>query len=87
MTDMVVLLAKHLAGRDFAAVCVGSDGVDGTSGAAGAAVDGSTWAAIDGGDAALEAADSASALDRVGALIKWGPTGTNLADLVLLELF
>jgi hydroxypyruvate reductase len=85
MTHLALLLARDLAGESFAAVCVGSDGVDGASGAAGAAVDGSTWSKIDGGDGALARADSATALAQAGALLSWGPTGTNLADLVLID--
>ena len=89
MTQLALLLARELSGERFAAVCVGSDGIDGASDAAGAAVDGTSWRAIEAAGidpaGALARADSASALDAIGALIRTGPTGTNVADLVLLE--
>jgi hydroxypyruvate reductase len=89
MTHLALLLARALAGTDAAALAIGSDGVDGASGASGAAIDGGTWAAIaaagiDSEDA-IARFDSATALGAAGALIDWGPTGANYADLVLLS--
>lgn len=68
-------------------LAAGTDGVDGRSDAAGAMVDRSTWAAIS--ESGLDPAqsllqhDSSVALDSAGALLRTGPTGTNVMDLVL----
>jgi hydroxypyruvate reductase len=89
MTHLALLLAQSLAGTGAAALAIGSDGVDGASGASGAAIDGDTWAAIAAagidGEAAIAGFDSATALAAAGALIDWGPTGANYADLILLS--
>ena len=69
---------------------IGTDGVDGPTDAAGAIVDSTTFArsralgvAI---DRALAAHDAYPALQRLGALVVTGPTGTNVGDLQLLLL-
>jgi hydroxypyruvate reductase len=65
----------------------GTDGRDGPTDAAGAVVDGTTWEAIAaaGRDpaSALQHHDSYAALASVDALIKTGPTGTNVMDIVI----
>jgi hydroxypyruvate reductase len=67
-------------------LAAGTDGRDGPTDAAGAIVDGDTWAAIGraGRDPEADLAhhDAYRALDAVGALVRTGPTGTNVADLV-----
>ncbi len=68
-------------------LAAGTDGRDGPTDAAGAVVDETTWgrlheSGIDG-SAALAAHDTHTALDAVGALVRTGPTGTNVMDLVL----
>jgi glycerate 2-kinase len=67
---------------------VGTDGNDGPTDAAGAWVDGSSLerAASLGLDAAAALAnnDSYPFFDRLGALIRTGPTNTNVNDLYLL---
>lgn len=69
-------------------LAIGSDGIDGTTEDAGAVVDDTTWQAIlDAGiDPAerLDAHDAHGALESVGALVRTGPTGTNVADLWLV---
>lgn len=71
----------------FAAV--GTDGVDGPTDAAGALVDGDTASIIRNAGidpaAALADNDSHTALDAAGALIRTGPTGTNVADLWVID--
>lgn len=75
-------LAREIAGTDGLRILVaGTDGTDGPTDAAGALVDGQTWK--DSGAAALERADAYPWLDAHGALIKTGPTGTNVADLLI----
>ncbi len=70
-----------------ALIALATDGSDGPTDAAGAWVDGETIArarslALDPREAA-EAHDSYPLLDRLGALLRTGPTGTNLNDLVI----
>jgi hydroxypyruvate reductase len=67
---------------------IGTDGNDGPTDAAGACVDGTTLdrAAALGLDLATSLADNDSYtfFDRLGALIRTGPTNTNVNDLYLL---
>ncbi len=69
----------------WAALALDTDGNDGSTDAAGAWADGTTAARIrEGGVApakALDENDSYHALDAGGALIRTGPTGTNVNDL------
>jgi len=68
-------------------LAAGSDGTDGPTEDAGACVDGGTMEAIraQGIDPslALHRCDSGTALAAADALIRTGPTGTNVMDLVL----
>jgi glycerate-2-kinase len=68
---------------------IGTDGVDGFTDAAGAFVDGEMWRALGAAatavrDDALARNDSYPVLERLGALVRTGPTGTNVADLMVL---
>jgi len=70
---------------------VGTDGVDGPTDAAGAIVHSDMWTTLGADaqqicDAALDRNDSYPLLDRLGALVKTGPTGTNVGDLQVLLL-
>lgn len=72
---------------DIHLLAAGTDGRDGPTDAAGAIVSHRTAAAmraagVDIG-AAIARCDASPALDRAGALLRTGPTGTNVADLVL----
>ena len=70
---------------------IGTDGVDGPTDAAGALVGGDMWAAL-GPDRsvrvrrALADNDSYPLLDTLGALVRSGPSGTNVGDLQVLLL-
>ncbi|MCB2264303.1 MAG: DUF4147 domain-containing protein [Candidatus Thiosymbion ectosymbiont of Robbea hypermnestra] len=80
--------AVMLAGRDDCLLLSGgTDGTDGPTDDAGGLVDGGTCrrakAAGFDADAALAAADAGSLLAAAGDLIRTGPTGTNVMDLVL----
>ena len=68
-------------------LAAGTDGTDGPTEAAGGLVDADTCArlalaGLDPGDC-LSRADSGTALATVDALVCTGPTGTNVADLVI----
>ena len=79
------LVLEGKAGRVLAALA--SDGIDGPTDAAGAFVDGQTAlrARVAGLDlhAALREHNAYPVLDRLGALLLTGPTGTNLNDMVI----
>ncbi|WP_299150707.1 DUF4147 domain-containing protein [uncultured Tateyamaria sp.] len=75
-------LAREIAGRDDIRILVaGTDGTDGPTDAAGACVDGTTW--DDSGADALARADAYPWLEARDALVKTGPTGTNVMDLLI----
>lgn len=78
--------AAAAAGR-IVLLAAGTDGRDGPTDAAGAVVDAATWARIAGAGldaaAALRRHDAHSALDRADALLRGGPSGTNVRDVVI----
>ena len=90
--ELALAAARVLAaaGDDAAGITLlaaGTDGRDGTTDAAGALVDGTTWDAIarSGHDPArsLAAHDAHAALSAAGALLRRGATGTNVMDIVV----
>jgi len=70
-----------------ALLAAGTDGRDGPTDAAGAIVDGATWGRIAAQgrdpDHDLSAHDAFHALEAGAALLRTGPTGTNVMDLVI----
>ncbi|WP_299688011.1 DUF4147 domain-containing protein [uncultured Tateyamaria sp.] len=75
-------LAREIAGVSNLRILVaGTDGSDGPTDAAGALVDGGTW--DETGHAALDAANAYPWLAARGALVKTGPTGTNVMDIAI----
>ena len=86
---LALYLATQLQPTDapIAVLSAGSDGIDGNSPAAGAILDQHT---LDGSNRrdtaqqALEAFDSSTWLNAIGATIVTGPTGHNLRDLRIL---
>jgi hydroxypyruvate reductase len=90
--ELALAAAYGLRGmRDVLLASIGTDGNDGPTDAAGAFVDGSTLdrAAALGLDAqrALADNDSYTFFDRLGDLIRTGPTNTNVNDIYLLFAF
>lgn len=86
--ELALAAALALNGVErVALMAMGTDGVDGPTDAAGAQIDGRTVArarnlGLDP-QKALEENDSYPLLDAVGALIRTGPTGTNLNDIAV----
>jgi len=85
---LAALLARELAGcAGFACMVGGTDGADGSSGLAGAVVDGAVAArARDAGhdlEVALAGHATAEVLEAAGAAVATNPTGTNVGDLVV----
>lgn len=79
---LALMLAREIAGQSGLRLLVaGTDGTDGPTDAAGAIVDGATW--DETAQDALDRADAGTWLDARGALLKTGPTGTNVMDLVI----
>ncbi|WP_299769602.1 DUF4147 domain-containing protein [uncultured Tateyamaria sp.] len=75
-------LAREIAGTQGLRILVaGTDGTDGPTDAAGALIDGTTWA--DSGADALARADAYPWLKDRGGLVITGPTGTNVMDLLI----
>jgi glycerate-2-kinase len=83
--EFALALALDIMGLPgVAALCAGTDGTDGPTDAAGAIVTGNT---ISNGAAArvyLHHNDSYPILQDLGALVKTGPTGTNVMDINIM---
>lgn len=87
--ELALAAAEKIAGLEGVAVfSVGSDGTDGPTDAAGGYVDGETKEVLEEMGlsifSTLEANDSYHALEKVGGLIKTGPTGTNVNDIAVV---
>ena len=79
---LALLIAREIRGTNGLSVLVaGTDGTDGPTDAAGAVVTGATW--DDSAQYALDRADAGTWLDARGVLLRTGPTGTNVMDLVI----
>jgi glycerate-2-kinase len=89
--ELALAAALALDGREGVHVtAVATDGVDGPTDAAGARVDGTTAAAARAAGldprARLDDNDAYAALDAAGALVRTGPTATNVNDLAFALL-
>lgn len=89
MQQLALLLSLALEGVKFRGLAAGSDGCEAGGTLAGAMFDGGTAAALraKGLDAAaaLRRSDATPLWEALGAGLPAGPTGTNLADVVLLQ--
>jgi glycerate-2-kinase len=85
--QLALAAALALAGDAGVLLAAGTDGVDGPTSAAGACVDGGSVARARArgydGSAALAATDSHPLLAASGDLVVTGPSGTNVADVVV----
>jgi glycerate 2-kinase len=83
-----LLCSKLIPGEEITVLSAGSDGVDGSSPAAGGLVDGSTMARAEAANytvgAALSGFDAYSLLALLDDTVITGPTGNNLRDLRIL---
>ncbi|GIW73436.1 MAG: hydroxypyruvate reductase [Planctomycetota bacterium] len=89
--ELATAAALALEGvRGVVLLAAGTDGEDGPTDAAGALVDGTTAARARAAgidlEAALRANDTYPALDQLGALVRTGPTGTNVMDVAIALL-
>jgi len=89
--ELALAAALRLAGSEgVTLLAAGTDGSDGPTDAAGACADGGTTAraaaAGRGAQAALARHDSHSFFAAEGGLVRTGPTGTNVMDLVLVRV-
>ena len=80
-----VVAGIEIAGSRHRFLAVGTDGVDGPTDAAGGCVDGATVTETATARRHLENCDSHPYLERVGGLLRTGKTGTNVADLWIVD--
>ena len=86
--ELALAAAEGIAGlEDTLIFSLGSDGTDGPTDAAGGLVDGSTKDRLEAAGLTIHQVlaenDAYHALDRVGGLIRTGPTGTNVNDVAV----
>jgi hydroxypyruvate reductase len=88
--EFALAAAIELAARslDWTVASIGTDGVDGPTDAAGGCVDGATCETARGAGlepaAVLDDNDSWTFFNRVGGLIRTGPTDTNVGDVQIV---
>lgn len=88
--ELALAAAEGIADLNAAVFSVGSDGTDGPTDAAGGYVDGTSLKALAKQGFSLyqvlQENDSYHALEKIGGLIKTGPTGTNVNDIAVALL-
>ncbi len=86
--ELALSAARKIGGLPVVIAAFDTDGTDGPTDAAGGVVDGSTMEKLEKAgidvDEILKNHDSYHALERVGALLRTGPTGTNVNSMVLI---
>ena len=85
--ELALSVARKISGLNAAVVAFDTDGTDGPTDAAGGLVDGSTVEKLEKAGVDVEEAlrnhDAYHALEKAGALLKTGPTGTNVNSMVI----
>jgi len=85
--EFALSVTRKIAGLNVTVVAFDTDGTDGPTDVAGGIVDGETLKKLEEAGVDVEEAlrnhDSYRALERVGALLKTGPTGTNVNSMVI----
>ncbi|WP_258083874.1 glycerate kinase type-2 family protein [Thermococcus thermotolerans] len=85
--EFALSIARKIAGLNAVVLAVDTDGTDGPTDAAGGIVDGKTLGLLRGVGVDVEEVlrrhDAYNALEKAGALLKTGPTGTNVNSLVV----
>ena len=87
--EMVLSQVEHLKDKDdLLFMSLGSDGTDGPTDAAGAYIDADSYSKLEAEGInyreVLENNDAYHALEKIDALVKTGPTGTNVNDLSII---
>ena len=77
--------ACEITGTNTRFLACGTDGIDGPTDAAGAFVDGTTVVDIEAAMDHLARCDAYPYLDRASALLRTGPTGTNVGDMWIVD--
>jgi glycerate-2-kinase len=85
--EFALVAAREIVGKKVLILSAGTDGTDGPTDAAGAFVDGATLArarsvGLDP-EAFLRDNDAYTFFDKLGDLLRTGPTGTNVMDLMV----
>jgi len=85
--EFALSITRKIEGLNAVVLAVDTDGTDGPTDAAGGIVDGKTLGLLREAEVDVEEVlrrhDAYGALERVGALLKTGPTGTNVNSLVI----
>jgi len=85
--EFALSITRKIAGLNVTVVAFDTDGTDGPTDAAGGIVDGETLRRLEEAGVDVEEAlknhDSYHALEKAGALLKTGPTGTNVNSMVI----
>lgn len=88
--ELALAAAEGIAGLNAAVFSIGSDGTDGPTDAAGGYVDGTSLGMLEEQGLSLYEVlrenDSYHALEKIGGLLKTGPTGTNVNDIAVALL-
>lgn len=86
--EVALSALMKIAGQDSVVLCLGTDGIDGPTDAAGAIVDGASLSRAQSKDLDpvkyLRSNDSYSFFEALGDAVFTGPTGTNVNDLTLI---
>ncbi len=81
--ELALRIAERISGENMAFLCIGTDGIDGPTDAAGGIVDGETMRRINRYDEEMKEHNSYGILKNLGDAIITGHTGANIADICL----